>query len=38
MATQLSEKALAMFHAGKYRETLAFLEQRANVAPEYQGM
>ena len=38
MATQLSEKALAMFHAGKYRETLAFLEQRATVAPEDQGM
>jgi len=35
---QLTDKALAAFHAGKYPETLALLDQRATVTPEDQGM
>jgi tetratricopeptide (TPR) repeat protein len=35
---QLTDKALAAFHAGKYPETLALLDQRASVTPEDQGM
>ena len=38
LASQLSEKALALFHDGKYRETIATLDQRASVRPEDQGM
>lgn len=35
---QLTDRALAAFHAGKYPETLALLDQRATVTPEDQGM
>src|SRR6478752_5854601 len=38
LAGQLTDKALAAFHAGKYPETLALLDQRATVIPEDQGM
>jgi len=38
LAAQLTERALALFHGGKYRETLAALDQRASIIPEDQGM
>lgn len=37
-ASQLTERALAQFHAGKYTETLALLDLRATVVREDHGM
>jgi hypothetical protein len=35
---QMTERALEFFHAGKYRETIAILDERATVTSEDQGM
>jgi tetratricopeptide (TPR) repeat protein len=34
----MNERALALFHGGKYREALAALNQRDSVAPADHGM